>query len=93
MIMIGLNHGNNIGAIAGIILLNIRAVTVSHHFVSLFSLKILTSFCKAERFPSPSSLIVVTCTGFSKNVSILVTAFVMASVVDITDILVYCKKN
>ena len=65
------------------------------HTTSFHSFKatILTICYKAACFPSPNYLIGDACTVFFKNISILVTAFVMAFVVDMKVILVDCGKN
>ena len=67
VIMTGLNCGECLGALYGLLLSNFRASSVSQRFVSFFLEKILTSCCKDTCFLWPISLIGVVCEGFSKK--------------------------
>ena len=86
VLMIGLKRGNHLGALSGLLLFTLGYGSTSHHVVSLFSVKTLTSCCKAAHFLSPIYLIIVACTGFGKHFPISATSFMMASVVYLIDI-------
>ena len=90
--MIGLNCGKCLGALSSLMLFTLGSGIVSHYAVSLFSVKIFTRFCKSAHFPSPMSLTSVYYAVFAKTFLILVTAFVIASIVDMKGILVECVK-
>ena len=93
VLMTGLNRGKRLGALSVSLFFTLRAGSISHRFISFFSAKIFTSCCKAKHFPSPISLVGVTCAGFSKNFPISATGFLMAYVVDMKGVLVDCEKK
>ena len=93
MLTNGLNFGKNLGALSGLMLFTLGAGTVSHHVIHLFSVKVLTRFCKPNHLLSPISSTGVACTFFTKKVPISTTAFLIALFVDMKEILVDCGKT
>ena len=67
VLMTGSNRVERLGALSGPLFFTLGAGSVSHRFISFFSAKILTSCCKAARFPPPIYSIGVACEGFSKT--------------------------
>ena len=62
-----LNCSEHLSALYGLLFSTLGAGSVSHHFISFFSEKILISCCKSARFLSPISSIGVACAGFPQN--------------------------
>ena len=87
VIIAGLKHSKHLGALSGLIMFTLRAGTTSHHDVCFFLVKILTICCKATSFSSPIYLIGVASTRFDRHFPILETAFIIAYVVDMKNIL------
>ena len=92
VIIIGFNCGERLGALSGLLFFTLVSSILSHRLISFFSEKILTSCCKATRFPIPISSTSLACADFSKTNHISATEFVIASVVDMKGILVDCGK-
>ena len=67
LIMTGLNCGIRLGGLSSPLFFILGAGSISHHFISFISAKIMTRYCKVAHLPLPIYLTGGACAGFSKK--------------------------